>query len=618
MKKHARLFTILLIVAWLLSGCDPSEPEIAPLTTPVSAATPTSPADPTVIPPQIDHRIRVELTHTSVWADLRVQNEQDVISADLVSVSGDPTYQDATPGGQAIDQPISEAESGHEVGITVDYQVKWEGGGDGLAFRLQRDDLNGCTVRIYDLMGADPQLVYALDHQEKTGTDDKNTIDFSLDLNTMEVTLNNAPDIIFYNGVILTIDPSNEKEEAIAIQGERIFSVGKDAHIFAYQGENTISFDLQGKTLMPGFVDGHSHNFSSTWRGDLEGGQAYLLSLGITTAAEMLGDESLMGELHALDEGGKLRMRLSLYPSHVDVCGGVMGDWYWPNYPPSREPGAMLHFPGIKIFNDGGGCNRAAVSFEFKDGGQGDLYFQVDELAEMIIEAQERGYQVAIHGTGDRAIEVNLDAIEAALGGGPNTYRHRIEHNTLVRDDMLTRYTEVDVVAMLFGFFPTCFFNGPGYATPDPYQEWEWRWRSLIDANPEVHFAWHADAPPLGDPSPMRNLHGFVTRRDLGDYGASGPLLTGDGTVCEPPDWASDDLLRVEEALPMMTIESAYSILRDDELGSLEAGKLADLIILSENPLQVDDDTLPGIQVLMTMVGGNTEHCAPGYEGLCP
>jgi predicted amidohydrolase YtcJ len=98
----------------------------------------------------------------------------------------------------------------------------------------------------------------------------------------------------------------------------------------------------------------------------------------------------------------------------------------------------------------------------------------------------------------------------------------------------------------------------------------------------------------------------------------AGPLLSRDGEGCEPADWASDDLLKVEEALPLTTIEPAYDILRDHEIGSLEAGKLADLIILSEKPLEVDPEILPGIQVLMTMVGGNTEHCTPGYEGFCP
>jgi predicted amidohydrolase YtcJ len=424
--------------------------------------------------------------------------------------------------------------------------------------------------------------------------------------------------VIFHNGVILTLE-NRETAAAIAVTGERIMAAGSDEEVLAYAGSGTTLIDLEGRTLMPGFVDGHSHNFISVWRDDLEAGQTYLLSRGITTAAEIFHEESLMQEFQALDEQGKLRMRISLYPTHVDACGGVIGDWYWPDYPPSREPGAMLQIPGIKMFNDGGACNRAAVSFEYENGGHGDLYFQADELSAMIIEVQDRGYQVVIHGSGDRAVEVNLDAIEIALGGGPNIFRHRIEHNSLVRDDMLTRYTKVDVVAMIFGSFPACFFSGPGYVTPDSYQEWEWRWRSLIDSNPDVHFAWHADAPPLGDPDPMRHLYGFVTRRDMGDNSEySGPLLQGDGEVCEPPDWAIDDLLTVEEALPLMTIESAYSVLRDDKIGSLKAGKLADLIILSDNPLEVDPDAIPDIQVLMTMVGGKVEHCESGHEALCP
>jgi predicted amidohydrolase YtcJ len=262
------------------------------------------------------------------------------------------------------------------------------------------------------------------------------------------------------------------------------------------------------------------------------------------------------------------------------------------------------------MFNDGGSCNLPARSIEYANGGLGDLYFQTNDLAAMIVEVQDRGYQAAIHGLGDRAIEVNLDAIEAALDGGGNTYRHRIEHNGLVRDDMLSRYTQVDPIAMIFGAFPACMFNSGVYPPlPDEYQHWEWRWRSLMDTNPDVHFAWHSDAPIFGDPAPMMHLHGFVTRRQVQD----------DGTVCEPPDWAVDDLLTVEEALPLMTIESAYSVLREDEIGSLKAGKLADLIVLSENPLDVGpDDALLDIQVLITMVGGKVEHCAEGAQALCP
>lgn len=423
----------------------------------------------------------------------------------------------------------------------------------------------------------------------------------------------NQANVIFHNGVILTMEEGSEAT-AIAIKDERIMGVGNDNDMLAYAGAGTTLIDLEGRTMMPGFVDPHSHVFNNVWRDDLEGGQAYLLSNGITTTGEMFVEDPLILDMQALDQEEKLRMRVSLYLLHVDNCGDIRGDWYVPNYPVSRKRGAMLQIPGVKIFNDGGSCNIPAVSFEYVGvPGHGDLYFEVDKLAEMVITAQNLGYQVAIHALGDRAIEVSQDAIAAALAGGPNIYHHRIDHNTLLRDEMLPRYSEIDIVTLIFGYFPACFFIGDTsqfkYITPKEFEDWEWRWRPLIDANPDVHFAWHSDTPVMmGDPIPLKHLHGFVTRKQMRE----------DGTFCEPPDWAADDLLTVEEALPMMTIEAAYALLREDEIGSLKAGKLADLIILSDNPLEVDHDAILDIQVLMTMVGGKVEHCAQGHEALCP
>jgi predicted amidohydrolase YtcJ len=421
--------------------------------------------------------------------------------------------------------------------------------------------------------------------------------------------------LIFHNGVILTME-SGLQVSAIAIEDDRILDLGSDEEMMAYAGPGTTLVDLGGRTMMPGFVDPHSHNFMSVWGDDPEAGQSYLLSLGFTTVAEMSVDEGVILQIQEMDAQGRLRMRISLYPVHVDVCGNLIGSWYTEAFPVSRERGALVQIPGVKIFTDGGGCNAPAVSYNQEgilDGiGSGDLYFTVEELTQILVEVQGNGYQAAVHGLGDRAIETNLNAIEAALDGGPNSYRHRIEHNALVRDDMLTRYSEVDVVALIFGSFPTHFFGcmgeEPKSSTPEEFSGWEWRWRDLIDANPDVHFAWHADTPPMGDPSPMLNLHGFVTRRQQRD----------DGSFCEPREWAADDLLTVEEALPLMTIEAAYALLREDEIGSLAPGKLADLIILSENPLEVDPNAILDIQVLMTMVGGQTAHCADGQNALCP
>jgi predicted amidohydrolase YtcJ len=633
--SHRKFFAslMLFLTLFILAGCNSKNQDTQETSPPVDVSQPSASTELVVDPSGTPTEVVFDVDHTSSGLTLDSGGDADV---ELVTVGSNQAFR--TGNGQVVLAPDKNSDPDWymEFGVdddliyagspTTQVQIEVEYFDEGTdRFNIQYDALSG---------GEDGSGRFKeSDIVTKTGTGEFKTALFAFDdanfanrvngtdfrisdlgdgaevIRRVTVTLLTAESddqasVIFHNGVILTMEDGSVAT-AIAVSGERILAVGSDAEAMTYAGSGTTLIDLEGRTLMPGFVDGHSHSFINTWRGDLEGGQSYLLSRGITTAAEMFGEESLMQELQALDGQGKLRMRVSLYPTHVDVCGGVMGDWYWPNYPPSREPGAMLQIPGIKMFNDGGACNRAAVSFEYEGGGQGDLYFQVDELAAM--------------GTGDRAIEVNLDAIEVALAGGPNTFRHRIEHNTLVRDDMLTRYTEVDVVAMIFGYFPACFFTKSGYATPDPYQGWEWRWRSLIDNNPDVHFAWHADTPPMGDPRPMKHLHGFVTRRDMGDDGeGSGPLLRGDGTVCEPPDWAIDDLLTVEEALPIMTIESAYSVLRDDEIGSLKAGKLADLIILSDNPLKVDPDDIHGIQVLMTMVGGKVEHCESGSAALCP
>jgi predicted amidohydrolase YtcJ len=417
--------------------------------------------------------------------------------------------------------------------------------------------------------------------------------------------------MIFYNGMILTME-AGIVTTALAIQGDRVLDLGNDENMLRLAGPDTILIDLEGRTIMPGFVDPHSHLFNS-WEGDLMGAQEYAFAYGITTIAEMGPEEGVIQELMSLNVLDRLRLRISIYLLHVDNCGNLLGAWYLEDYPASREPGEKLQFPGIKIFNDGGSCNAPAVSFEYLDGSSyGDLYLTVEELSNIITEAQNYGYQVAIHSLGDRAIEVSQSAIARALEGGANIYRHRIEHNALLRDDLIPRYSEIGIIPLIFGAFPTCFFVDKGdrwaYATPEEYQVWEWRWRPLIDANPDVHVAWHADYPPLGTLDPIDHLYGFITRQQV----------RGDGSVCEPPDWAADDLLSVEEALSMMTIEPAYALFREDEVGSLKAGKFADLIILSDNPLLIDPDSILDIEVLMTMVGGKVEYCIQGMEVICP
>ena len=420
-------------------------------------------------------------------------------------------------------------------------------------------------------------------------------------------------DVIFHNGPILTMEADQPRARAIAIRGENILAVGTDEEVLALQGPDTQVVDLQGRALLPGFVDAHTHILARPdhYGTNLEGVQDLALMYGITTLADMSGAPDLLERIQGLDREGKLRVRSSVYMMYNTNCGDVMGEWYI-DYAPTREPGEMLRIGGVKIFTDGGSCNAPAVSFEYPNGvGQGDLYFTQEELNQVVADVQATGYQAAIHALGDRAVEQAQDAIAAALSGQPNTLRHRIEHNAVLRPDMMGRYSEIGIVPLIFGAFPTCAKLGLPtkfrYAIPVEYQTWEWPWRELLDANPGLPIAWHGDDPPLPPLDPLIDLYGFVTRREIAE----------DGSICEPPDWLAANAITVEEALRMMTMGSAYALFRDEEVGSLAQGKFADVIVLSQDPVTVDPDTIKDIEVLMTMVGGRVEYCAPGHEALC-
>lgn len=418
-----------------------------------------------------------------------------------------------------------------------------------------------------------------------------------------------APDLIFHNGQVITMETDTPIAQAVAIRGDRILAVGSDQEILPLASHDTQRIDLAGHSLMPGFVDPHTHILNDAdihLNLTLDEAQQLAIENGITTIADMFVTPDFLDQMRDLEREGRLRIRTSLYLNYTDNCGNRMGDWYQ-QHPPTREFGEMLRIGGIKIFADGGSCGEAAVSQVIEPGtGLGDLWLSQAEMTAAVGEAQTAGYQVAIHAIGDRAIEVAQNAIEAALNGGPNTLRHRIEHNWLLRDDLLPRYGEIGILPVNFGHLFTCSLSGLNRTSF--WQDHIWRWREMIDANPGLIIAWKSDYPWFGPPSPILHLYTLVTAQEVAQ----------DGSVCYPPAWLASRTITVEEALPMMTIHAAYAIFREDEVGSLATGKLADLIILSDNPLTVESDDIKDIQVWVTMIGGQTEYCAPGHAALCP
>jgi|GEM_PF-2851684 len=407
-------------------------------------------------------------------------------------------------------------------------------------------------------------------------------------------------DTILHGGTVLTMEDNQPVAEALAVQGEKILAVGSNEQILTLKTDKTKVINLEGKTLVPAFVDAHTHVFNDAKKylnKTLDEAQQLALENGITTLANMYVGPTFMKEIQSFAQQGKLRIRTSLYLVY-NTPGGVvesyLGNWY-KQYRPTRQPGEILRIGGVKIYADGGSVGKPALSF---GPSKGDLWLTQAQLDQIVADAQATGYQVVIHAIGDRAIEQAQNAIQSALAGKPNTPRHRIDHNVYIRPDLLPRYGQIGIVTTIFGNVPTSLINAGRFYWSLEQQTWFLAYRALLDTNPGLHVAWHSDYPWWGSIDPLKQLYSMVTHNEV----------ARNGTIYPPPSWLATNTLSVQEAFPMMNIGAAYAIFRDEEVGSLKPGKFADLVVLSGNPLTVDSDAIKDIRVLLTMVGGRVEY----------
>lgn len=412
-----------------------------------------------------------------------------------------------------------------------------------------------------------------------------------------------AAGLIFTGGPVVTMDPDLGTVEAIAINGTEIVAVGSSDEIARYEGPETVVIDLAGRTVLPGFVDAHTHILTDM--GGVAAGQLLALENGITSLGEAATSQQELDRLAAAAESGRLRVRVSMYLWRTDNCGVDQGLWY-----EKYQPGAILfeglRVAGVKVFSDGGSCGPLGVSEPFLDGVDiADPFHDLETLTSYIRDAHDAGYQVAVHAQGDLAIADVQSAYASILAGGENDLRHRIDHNPIVTEDIVSGYNDLGLVVVLFGSSEACSADAPW---TDFYKENGEQPAEILAANPDVVFAWHGDDPWLVPISPLAELFALVTRGAVAE----------DGTVCDPPDWMAGEGITVEQGLAMMTTGSAYALWQDEVVGSLTPGKLADLLVLSDNPLTVPAGQLPEIDVLMTMIGGVTEFCRSGAEAWCP
>lgn len=519
------------------------------------------------------------------------------------------------------------------------------------------------------------------------------------------------PDIVLYNAHIITVDRAAPRAQAVAIDGDRIVAIGTNTDIRALARRGTRSIDLGGKTVVPGFIDSHSHPASAglqhlrsvdadlrsivaiqaairerasrtpkgNWvlgfkyddtktsegrfltRDDLDaaapdhpvsvvhrgGHSAYvnsqaMMRAGVTDqmpdpaggkfdrdAAGRMTGRVLENAVDVFDRvipstatradfqsGVKLisKMLAKAGVTSVTDAYGTPGDLQ--AYQDAHQAGELgtrvycmigstaiddmiaagvrtgfgnewVRIGAMKSTCDGSISERTARLSQAYVGRPDDfgmIVAEADALYPAAKKAHDAGWQIGIHANGDVAIGMVLGLYERLQRENPRRDpRFRIEHCTVINPGLVQRIKALGVIPNPFSTY--VYFHGEKMRY---YGEERTRSmfavRSFLDAG--IPVTQTSDYPP-GPFEPMMALQSSVTRADI------------KGKV-----WGPNQRITVEEAIRVGTINGAHASFEEDIKGSLEAGKLADLVVLGRNPLREDPMTLITIPIERTMVGG--------------
>lgn len=312
-------------------------------------------------------------------------------------------------------------------------------------------------------------------------------------------------------------------------------------------------------------------------------------ALGITTACELgAGGASGYGEIesyHQMFATGRMKSRIRAYLySDVEKAWDESGIKF-------GDGNINVRISGWKIVADGSNQGRTGRQREpyLNTKEYGVFYVQPDDLKQMVEHRAQQGWPIAIHGNGDAAIDSILDALEAANDKGIDIkrLRCRIEHASILHDEQIERMAKLGVV-------PSFLINHVyywGQAMRDDIFGPEKA--QLLDRCASVEKAglkWtiHTDAPV----SPLGTLHKIrvAVARDM--WKESGNVL------------APQEKVSVEAAIRAVTINAAWQCHSENEIGSLEKGKLADFVILDADPRKVKPTAISDIGISETWMNG--------------
>lgn len=536
-------------------------------------------------------------------------------------------------------------------------------------------------------------------------------------------------DIVFINGEVITVDQKNAVVEAVAVKNNRIVFVGLDQDVKSFIGEKTNVIDLQGKTLLPGFIDSHIH---LTFYG--------VDQLAVNCKAEHIDSiEALLDDLKkksletpkgewiracgfnetavkekrypTIDELDAISVEhpiiISRTCNHISVVNSKAFELAQINENTPNHAGGVIekdlkgrltgklieaanmamsevasyseselrkgmkiasdHFvaAGITSVHEAGGqgpesfhlLQQAVESRDirvrvyamicqinnsqefvtkmveagvitgtgderfkvgpakmFTDGSStgptiatrkpytsdpnnyGILYFSEEEIYRVLGDAHKKGYQITVHAQGDKAIEMYLNCVEKALKESPRkNHRHRIEHAGISSPDLQERIERLGIISIPNPPFPyefgEIYVKHYGDRVHHMYAVRDFIDRGIIAAG-------GSDAP-VTDYNPLLGIHVAVNRKSQ-----SGMEI------------GSGQSISVMEAIKLYTWNGAYASFEEDKKGSIEIGKLADLVILNDSILNINPNQIKDLKVETTIMDGEIIYIRENREKL--
>jgi predicted amidohydrolase YtcJ len=313
------------------------------------------------------------------------------------------------------------------------------------------------------------------------------------------------------------------------------------------------------------------------------------VAAGLTSVHCVVDEPQHVRVLQAMNRAGQLKMRIYLWipDEWLDSAAGIgistgFGD-------------EMLRIQGVKVFTDGSlGARTAALEKPYSDAPDttGVLIHSQDELNAIVERAARHGLQVAIHAIGDRAIGMALAAIENTNLVVPQSdrLRHRIEHVSVLNHGLIDRIKRAGAIVSVQPHFIASDVWTPDRVGPER-AKLVYPLRSLTDIGALVVGGSDCPVEPI---APLEGIYAAVCST-TGGYG---------------------ERVNAQTAVELFTKKAAYATREEKLKGTIEQGKMADLVVLDRDPLQIPPEEIRNINVLATIVGGKLAYTSNRFRAM--